>query len=211
MFESKGKLKTHIKKEHRKKKCCKYCDGTFDQTYELEKHLEGHKEKEFECTACGKRFQLEWRLKKHLASHELKTMKKCHYFNNGKACPFEEIGCMFLHVLSPKCIFNRMCKNKLCPYQHDNHDKIADEIECNNSVTNDKESAGEAMEDEINVDSDSENEDIECDLCGKIFATEEDLADHESSDDNCGRLWSILQRRNLSKDAPRKALHKMFL
>ena len=193
-FESRGNLKTHKKEEHQKKKICKYCEETFEQTYKLEKHLEGHKEKEFECTTCGKIFQLEWRLKKHHASHDLKTLKKCHYFNNGKLCPFEEIGCMFLHVLSPKCIFNRMCKNKMCPYQHDNHDIIANEIESNNSdnldicdtanVTND--GAGEAIEEEINVDSDSENEDLECDLCGKIFANEDDLAEHESSDDNCG-------------------------
>jgi hypothetical protein len=182
-FESRGNLKTHKKEEHQKKKICKYCEETFEQTYKLEKHLEGHKEKEFECTTCGKRFQLEWRLKKHHASHDLKTLKKCHYFNNGKLCPFEEIGCMFLHVLSPKCIFNRMCKNKMCPYQHDNHDIIANEIERNKSdnldicdtenVTHDRDGDGEAIEEEINVDSDSKNEDLECDLCGKIFANED--------------------------------------
>ena len=114
----------NLKVEHQKKKCCTYCEETFEKTYELEKHLEMHKEKEFECTTCGKRFQLEWRLKKHISSHDLKTLKQCHYFNNGKSCPFDEIGCMFLHVVSPKCIFNRMCKKKMCPFQHDKQNEV---------------------------------------------------------------------------------------
>ena len=142
---------------------------------------------------CGKRFQLEWRFKKHQASHDLKTLKKCHYFNNAKACPFEEIGCMFLHLLSPECIFNRMCRKKMCPYQHNNQDEIDNHESTNtgtvnmtNSRDNQIDNAGEANEEEIHVDSDSESDDLECDMCGKIFANENDLAEHESSDDNCG-------------------------
>ena len=32
--------------------------------------------------------------------------------------PFEDIGCMFLHVQSSRCFFSGICTRKLCPYSH---------------------------------------------------------------------------------------------
>ena len=46
-------------------------------------------------------------------------IKFCHYFNNKKDCPYEEIGCMFKHAKSDNCWFKEHCKNKLCQYAHD--------------------------------------------------------------------------------------------
>ena len=43
----------------------------------------------------------------------------CHYFNNKKTCPFEEVGCMYKHAKSGNCWFKDLCKNKLCQYAHD--------------------------------------------------------------------------------------------
>ena len=53
----------------------------------------------FQCEQYDKTFVLEWRLMKHKRIHKEKNITNCHYFNNKKECPFEEIGCM---LLSPK-------------------------------------------------------------------------------------------------------------
>ena len=93
-----------------------------------------------------------------------------------------------------------MCKKKMCPFQHDKQDIIESEVETNKSDNQEKtnadintnsigkqiDNAHKADEEEINVDSDSERDEFECDLCGKIFVDENELDEHESSDDNCG-------------------------
>ena len=93
-----------------------------------------------------------------------------------------------------------MCKKKMCPFQHDEQQIIASEVDPNKSDNQEKENADtvnitniiskqidnadEANKEESNVDSDSESNDFECDLCGKIFVDENELAEHESSEDN---------------------------
>jgi hypothetical protein len=44
--------------------------------------------------------------------------KYCHYFNNGKRCPFAEIGCKFNHELSNECSHGKDCGFSLCQYRH---------------------------------------------------------------------------------------------
>ena len=51
--------------------------------------------------------------------HENKNMKKCHYYNNLKACPYEDIGCKFEHKVSEQCYFQKQCRNKLCQFRHE--------------------------------------------------------------------------------------------
>ena len=58
------KLKVHLKEKHNKEINCKECDKRFDETFKLEIHL------------------------------EMLDIKYCHYFNNKKHCPFEEVGYM---------------------------------------------------------------------------------------------------------------------
>jgi hypothetical protein len=112
-------LNKHIKEELRQKLHCGICDETFDKNCELEAHMEVHaKQKEHECNQCGKLFYLKWRLKKHMEMHESKHVRKCHYFNNGLICPFDDIGCMFLHKESDICSFGSRCWKKLCPDKH---------------------------------------------------------------------------------------------
>ena len=45
-------------------------------------------------------------------------------FNNEKVCPFEEVGCKFLHEASEVCFNKGSCKIKLCPYKHKNWEVI---------------------------------------------------------------------------------------
>ena len=96
-FRSKKTLKYHNQSNHNKLIKCKSCDKTFENNCDLELHInENHDSAEhLECVKCGKRFVLEWRLKKHQEIHTNKNIRKCHYFNNQKCCPFEVIGCTF--------------------------------------------------------------------------------------------------------------------
>ena len=100
---------------------CNLCENTFCRFVDLETHIktchENHEE--FTCEQCDKGFILKWRLKKHMRVHTDISIKHCHYFNNGKACPFYEIGCKFLHVLADTCKTGEECKRRLCPYRHD--------------------------------------------------------------------------------------------
>ena len=54
-----------------------------------------------------------------MKSHSDINQKFCHYYNNGKFCPFEKLGCKFKHETSPNCVYLRRCKNTLCQFKHD--------------------------------------------------------------------------------------------
>ena len=117
---TKRELKLHIKADHQmiKEIKCEDCDKKFHEHWELEVHSEEHnKENKFNCAFCDKTFLLEWRLNKHLENHEKKSKICCHYFNNNKRCPFEDIGCMFLHEKSKLCK-NLKCQRILCQFRH---------------------------------------------------------------------------------------------
>ena len=102
-----------------KVKSCDDCGLTFTKNSGLESHMENihAKEKLHKCDTCEKSFYLNWRLKKHVLMHSKKPIF-CHYYNNGNNCPYQDIGCMFLHERAGLCIF-RNCKKVLCQYQHE--------------------------------------------------------------------------------------------
>ena len=94
-------------------KSCSFCEQTFVKNCDLEIHLkEVHDvQKKFKCTVCNKDFVLDWRHKKHMKMHN-DDVKFCHFYNNNNKCPYEDIGCMFLHEMAEPCIFNP-CLNKI--------------------------------------------------------------------------------------------------
>ena len=115
-------MSDHIRKEHPKVHNCDNCDEKFDDSWKLELHMKTHKSiTPLKCNICEKLFYVNWRLKKHIASHS-ESNKCCHYFNNGKLCPFEDVGCKYKHEDSQKCKFNNNCRFKLCQFKHS--DKI---------------------------------------------------------------------------------------
>ena len=129
-LENQTLLKKHISEKHRIMKECDVCNEMFSKNFELEIHLKAHAEsKSFKCDQCDKVFSLEWRLNKHKRIHEEIACKFCHYFNNKKYCPYEEVGCMFRHELAPFCKY-KVCYNKLCQFQH-NEEKGLDCVICN--------------------------------------------------------------------------------
>ena len=199
---TKYKLRAHIKTSHPKAIKCTYCEEVFSQHFELEKHLEKHKKKEFTCEVCKKDFHLEWRLNKHIASHEFDTWKYCHYFNNKKSCPYEDIGCMFKHEKSENCRFNKICRNKLCPYQHQDisvnkqNDKngiqsveceVNDEIVLTNDIEEDA--------------SDADSYEFECDHCEETFELESEVKMHLENRhcNNCGEYFVATNTLNIHK------------
>ena len=118
-FDSKKNLKKHQMEKHPQKIKCKNCDGTFARNCDLELHMIAeHESEKYKCDKCEKTFILNWRFKKHQQSHSSETVKKCHYFNNNKECPYEKLGCMFDHVLAGACKFGIRCSNELCSFQH---------------------------------------------------------------------------------------------
>ena len=105
------------------------------------------------------------------------NIKKCHYFNNKKKCPFEDLGCMFAHRDSEICKFDQMCSKNLCSYKHSNNNPIPSSSSHEKDTTNEIE----------NSDKDSK---FECAYC--TFKTDEynPFMDHintnhlESDDEN---------------------------
>ena len=118
--ESKQNLKKHIKENHPFEIECNLCATRFPKKSDLEVHLEVYHERkgQYKCDHCDKTFVLKWRLKKHLEVHSKSITICCHYYNNEKPCPYEQIGCMFLHEHSKICSFGGRCRNKLCQFKH---------------------------------------------------------------------------------------------
>ena len=100
--------------------------------------------------------------------HTNQGTKKCHYFNNAKTCPYEEVGCMFLHESSETCYLSKNCKNKLCPYQH--HSAIIED----------------EAKDKLNVESKGEKQEEVETLSVIIGAFVNDEKEHFNVNKDCG-------------------------
>ena len=127
-FKAKIDLKKHLKACHVRYVKCKICEESFDKNCHLEEHIRENHEatKMYECDKCEKTFLLKWRMKKHREGHDM-LLKKCHYFNNNKICPFEQIGCMFDHSRSGPCKYGTKCKIALCAFKHESSDNFTEE------------------------------------------------------------------------------------
>ena len=96
--ENKQQFRKKIKNCHNKTFKCIICDKSFNRRCKLEEHMNEHNtRKDFKCDLCESEFYLYWRFKKHLDGHLDTKRKFCHYFNNQKACLYEEFGCKFKH------------------------------------------------------------------------------------------------------------------
>ena len=100
-----------------------------------------------------------------MESHADGSTKCCHYFNNGKTCPYENIGCMFLHQHSERCYFGDRCKNKLCQFKH------REIIENENDRDNEEESVNELANkfEKLSDEEKYESKDLLCTLYCKSY------------------------------------------
>ena len=71
--------------------------------------------------------------------HSQKNIKPCHYFNNEKSCPYNELGCKFLHIASEKCKFEQKCDRRLCPNRHGKTESIDSDIDSTTENTENSE------------------------------------------------------------------------
>ena len=121
-FPSHSDLKCHIKEKHGNKNIvCKKCEEHFDSNWKYECHMsvKHDAEKPFTCEECNKTFHSKWRLTKHMNLHDKTIIKRhCHYYNNKKVCPYESMGCKFLHVESVICFYSSKCKLEKCQFRH---------------------------------------------------------------------------------------------
>ena len=184
-FSSKKNLKIHSLETHKQPIKCKSCEETFDKNCDFEVHIQiNHRSQEtFKCEECGKNFVLKWRMLKHQDIHNNQPLKKCHFFNNQKSCPYEDIGCKFEHSVSEICSFGNKCTNNLCSFQHDKNDvKDTRENESNEHLEKLKE-AFEMLSD----DEQYESERVLCDFlcaahCGYHKCSDADLERFASCD-----------------------------
>ena len=118
-YTLKKHLRKHILDHHPIVIECGLCDESFAENWKYEVHVATHeKEREFCFDRCDHRFYSRWRLEKNRQSHDDKNQKCCHYYNNGKPCPYEFVGCKFKHEVSKNCINQGRCYRKLCQFRH---------------------------------------------------------------------------------------------
>ena len=113
----------HLKAMHRRHSECKQCHKKFVTSSLLEHHMKDEHGtiQKYQCDECGKTFHFKWRLENHTKMHNIETkdkIRKCHYFNNKKNCPFEMLGCKFRHEESTNCKYNDKCKFDKCQFRH---------------------------------------------------------------------------------------------
>ena len=121
-FIKRSNLQSHIELNHEKSILCKVCGDKFSKSHQLEDHMQRvHKHsKRFLCGECNMGFLMRWRLHKHLEVHKKEEKPRtCHFFNNNKKCPYENVGCKFLHEEAEGCRFEHLCNRTLCQYRHD--------------------------------------------------------------------------------------------
>ena len=133
------------------KLACSFCDEHFEKHSDIEVHLDiAHsKQKDIQCDTCGKRIFLHWRLEKHKTMHtSSSTIKHCRYYLAKKTCPFNELGCKFLHETSQETEIRGESERIL---------------NANNSKQKNGEKITEAEEKQIYCDNCDKN--LQCDSC----------------------------------------------
>ena len=124
--EQSKKVSENVKKVTPKRKIkecqveCDHCDEKFDSHSSIEMHLKNlNVTKQFKCSECEMSLHTKWRLNKHKKMHQSSSkIRKCHFFNSGKICPFEQLGCKFKHEYSDKCKFGEKCTFHMCHFKH---------------------------------------------------------------------------------------------
>ena len=112
-----------------------------------------------------------------------------------KHCPYEEIGCKFLHLKSKRCIYQEKCRTKLCPFQHGQVNIPENTMENYMEINIDAKEKGNIQVDDHDLhkeffgqyfyDQKSENKNIiqnfDCELCDVRFHRKGKLIKHIKS------------------------------
>ena len=114
-FKTQSEMTLHLNEKHKTPYKCKICEYEGTTLISMESHIisEHKSENILKCNDCEKSFASEIRLKKHSKKHSIgMKIKFCHYYNNGKECPYQKFGCKFRHSFPPTCNW------KLCQFSH---------------------------------------------------------------------------------------------
>ena len=157
---------------------CKYCDEVFDENWKLELHLKSHEEsKQFQCGICNKTFLAKWRLKKHEQNHFRKNIKKCRFFKKGKFCPFQEVGCKFLHEPIDQSVPDETAMEEVPTDQNDSEEESIEFIL----------KKAEAFENDLDTETDSDNEESIESIMKKVKGFEKSDAESFNECQGCGK------------------------
>ena len=99
---------------------CMLCQEEFREAVNLEDHLVRihHKHRNFVCNKCNADFVMKQSFRKHIQGHHISSRRTCHYYNNEKDCPFQTVGCRFLHDKATLCRYGDQCSLSKCQYRH---------------------------------------------------------------------------------------------
>jgi hypothetical protein len=168
---------------------CNLCEKSFHRFADLEMHIRSNHEKHqvFKCDQRDKCFVLNWRLRKHMKIHTEEFGKHCHYFNNNRKCPFEELVCKFLHAEAKICKLESKCRRRLCPLRHSDvvntqNDVNVSILEEHNDVEENDMSAEEFPSNESFLTSTPQKFEYECEECiNKTQCTDCFVRQHEAT------------------------------
>ena len=200
IFPDKNMLRVHITESHPKLFKCQHCEKTFDVRFKLENHLEEHEiQKLFKCQRCESNFFLKWRLEKHVRMHDDANVKCCHFYNNGKVCPYKKIGCQFKHEKAGTCPFIQDCRNKMCQYEHENVEQLDNVFKTQAQEV--LESGNESLNmvvDDSNEDKEEIDSSLEIDeICDKVLEHErEEFIGEENDILSDSFLDNIMEKMN---------------
>ena len=107
---------------------CDDCEKVFNEEWKLNAHAKKHTK--YRCEICEKTFKYEDAKAKHNKIVHENMKLYCHYFNNGKNCPFAK-ECVFIHEVSDKCKYGKVCEREMCTFRHNGNvgEVIDDETE----------------------------------------------------------------------------------
>ena len=155
-FQTNEALKNHMRNHQDKKESvkCFECDLEFNEEWKMLAHKKNRTN--VKCDKCDKIFRCQVIKEKHMSiSHDDKIVY-CHYFNNGKKCPYEN-KCIFIHEDSEICKYGIKCERIFCMFKHDNEN--IDNIAIHYSDAN------------ATFENPYLKEPFECDFCGDFITT----------------------------------------
>ena len=110
---------------------CDQCTKEFNEEWKMKAHTKKHKR--YQCEQCEKTFEYLDIKKKYVLIYHENNKLYCHFFNNGKTCPYAE-RCVFMHEASKFCRYDGMCERELCMFKHRKEESKSENIFSSDNV-----------------------------------------------------------------------------
>ena len=210
------KLRNDKNSKHRSFECDK-CEKEFFEEWKLSAHVKTHEK--FKCDQCEKSFTNSDIKKKHvLITHE-NVKLYCHFFNNGKTCPFAD-KCIFLHKDSKFCRYDDLCERDLCMFKHrkkneplseeniiiDNEEGDVDDDKEEDEIDEHDDSSNKTFINPTQVDDTESDLKFKCEVCDFRARSKNEVNDHKTTSHNWCRYCfsSFISQERLKKHLKNK-------